>query len=438
MSTHIIQIGKYKFICGLFWQSLSRPRELGKEAADLARKIDCDLVVLRREYSTAQAGFAQSTAGPRQVLYSLAAAVASKLARDGANYDGENQPVHNWLAAFKLPDGLWAYFAVRDANFLPNGDFAGTREEVFERLHGDYGLGGWNLVIGDAELEDYGFHNFTERRIEDLLSDGKEGQLKVQPGWLVRPVSARVAPKSLAIGVGCAAAVLFACMGGWKYYQLSQARARAAEEAELVREIESRRHELAAIPHPWAHTPSPVSLAKACMEQMLHLTAGGWALTEYACSPQGIRYAWKRQDSTVDFLLAQVPGAAVDLNGENATYTQALALAPGGDETLHGYATLMPAIQSRLQLLDLNMRLSLQAAPGAKGGVRPANKPATAKSGAAGGTVRPDWVTYRYVINAISMSPVDVAAILSAPGIRLDKLTYRGTTWSMEGAIYAK
>ena len=73
MSVHITQIGKHKFICGLFWQSLSRPRELLKEAAELAKKIDSDLMILRRDQATAQAGFAHTRDGARRNYYSLGA-----------------------------------------------------------------------------------------------------------------------------------------------------------------------------------------------------------------------------------------------------------------------------------------------------------------------------------------------------------------------------
>src|SRR5687768_9872945 len=125
MALHITQIDKHKFVCGLFWQALSRPRELVKEAKDLARKIDSDLMVLRIDHTAAQAGFAHSRDGIRKGAYSLAAVISKTLAVEGAYYDGERQPVHNWLGAFKLGDGKWAYFAVRDASFLPNGDFAG-------------------------------------------------------------------------------------------------------------------------------------------------------------------------------------------------------------------------------------------------------------------------------------------------------------------------
>jgi hypothetical protein len=354
MSNPIIGIGRHKFICGLFWQSLSRPRELAREAADLARKIDCDLVVLRREYSIAQAGFAHSGAGARQAVHSLAVAVASRLARDGAHYDGENQPVHNWLAAFRLPDGNWAYFAVRDANFLPNGDFAGTRDEVFERLHGDYGLGGWNLVIGDAELEHYGFHNFRERSIEEVLGMSTSGQVKVDRAWLLRPAVARIAPRTVAAVAGLCAVLALGAAFGWRHYQQRQQALRLAAEAELLRQRDLSRPTVAPAPHPWVHSAAPSSVARACVAGLGHLTPGGWALAEYSCGAPEQRYSWTRQESTVDLLLAQVPDAQVDIGGDSATLARPFAAAPGTDEALLPRQQLVAAIQSRLQLMNLS------------------------------------------------------------------------------------
>ncbi|MYM99007.1 type 4b pilus protein PilO2 [Duganella vulcania] len=428
MSGTIVQLGRHKFICGLFWQSLSRPRELAREAADLARKIDCDLAVLRREYATAQAGFAHSGAGPRQTLYSLAAAVAGRLARDGAHYDGENQPVHNWLAAFRLPDGNWAYFAVRDANFLPNGDFAGTREEVFERLHGDYGLGGWNLVIGDAELEHYGFHNFRERRIEDVLGEPGGGQIKINRAWRLRPTATRMSPR-MAAGVAAACALLVLGAGlGWRQYHARQQALRLAEEAELLRQVELRRPKVAAAPHPWTYSAAPTSVARACIDGLMQLTPGGWALTEYSCGAPEQRYTWTRKESTVDFLLAQVPGAQVDIGGDTATLARPFAPGAGVDEALLPQQQLVAGIQSRLQLMHLNLHLALMEAPAP---ATPAGVPGPA-------IAPPDWHAYRYVIGPVGVSPLEVAAMLDMPGVRLERLRYRAGIWSLEGVIYAK
>lgn len=426
MSSHLIQFGKYRFVCGLFWQSLSRPRELRKEAAELAKKVGCDMVVLRQEYSTAQAGLLHSGgAASRAGQYSLAAAVASKLARDGASYDGENQPVHNWLAAFRLPDEQWVYFAVRDANFLPNGDFLGSKEEVFERLHGDYGLGGWNMVIGDAELEDYGFHNFAEKKIEELLGLNGKGKMRVEAGWMLRPVQTRLLRKTQLAIVGGIAFVVLASLFGWTQYQARLASAQAAEQAELQRQAAQRRAALAAPPQPWVHAPSALSVAQACVQHLQHQTAGGWMLSEYGCGPGQVRYAWTRQDATVDLLLAHMPAATIDIGGDLATYVLPLSLPARGEETLIAAEKLLPALQSRLQLIGVSLKLSFVPPP-------------PPSPDGANGTLAPDWRTYAYSIGSGAMPPLEVAAVLGAPGVQLDKLSYRAGSWFLEGVIHAK
>ena len=44
-TTHIVQIGRQRYVCGLFWQSLSRRHELAREGIELAKKLNFDLIV---------------------------------------------------------------------------------------------------------------------------------------------------------------------------------------------------------------------------------------------------------------------------------------------------------------------------------------------------------------------------------------------------------
>jgi hypothetical protein len=423
MAVHIVEIGKHKFVCGLFWQSLSRPRELQKEAIDLAKRIDCDLLVLRRDHTTAQAGFAQVKDGVKK-MSSLAAAVSKTIAMEGAYYDGEKQPAHNWLAAFKLPDGKWAYFAVRDANFLPNGDFAGTKEEVLERLHGDYGLGGWNIVIGDAELESEGFHNFNAKRIEDVLPRKSNGQLRIHRWWALQPVKSSI---SLPVVAAAGVAIVAVAVGGvtyWHSYQKKkeeEARDRAIEEA---RRKMAGKAPLSTLPHPWASKPMPLAFVQACLGQFGHLTAGGWMLEEYGCDSAQATYTWSRQGSSVAFLVEQVPGAIIDLSGDKATFSTPLKIAPGSDEVLMEQRPAIEPLISRLQLLNVQTKLGIAPLP-----VNPDpnnNQP------------QPDWKTYTLNLDIGSMPPMEIATILNRPGVRIDKMLYRGGTWAIEGVVYAK
>lgn len=429
MAIHITQIGKQKFVCGLFWQSLSRPRELKKEAKDLAKRINSDLMVLLRNHATAQAGFAHTKEGARRMTYSLAAAVSSRLREEGGYYDGRIQPVHDWLGAFKLPDGLWAYFAVRDANFLPNGDFAGTKEEVLDRLHGDYGLGGWNMVIGDAELEEHGFHNFSPRRIEELVPRNKNGQVKVQRWWALHSVDTAISGRMIAVSAVCAALLVIAGAVAWQMYQ----KKREAEDRE--RSIEAARKKMfggaaAAPARPWPGKPAPLAMTRACVDNFAHIRAGGWQLDTYECADGQARFAWLRGESTVDFLLAQVPQATVDLTGEKASHQVPLNLGPGKDEALLTEKELIEPLLSRLQLLKLAPKVAKAGTPA---------PPATSIPGLANANAAPpEWQTYSITLTTGGLSPLDVASLLDRPGVRLEKIAYKGGKWSIEGVMYAK
>jgi hypothetical protein len=387
-------------------------------------------MVLRKDHATAQAGFAQSRDGARRMTYSLGAAVSKTLALEGANYDGQKQPAHNWLGAFKLPDGMWAYFAVRDANFLPNGDFAGTKAEVLDRLHGDYGLGGWNVVIGDAELEEYGFHNFNAKRIEDLIPHQKNGQIRIHRWWALRPVKSKIGWLPI---VAISAFAILLAGGGYVYWK--QVQHKKAEE-QRMRDIEAARQKMlgkavSTLPHPWLSMPAPQSIAQACLQKFTHIAPGGWLLDDYLCSAGSVSYAWSRQDSSIDFLLAQAPKANVDLTGNKASLTEPLQLAAGGDDALLDQKNLLEPLVSRLQLMHISPRIVKVPPPAPPPqSVMPGSQPPEA--------AKPDWQTFSFSMNTGGLPLTDAAIILSRPGIRLNKLSYHDGEWSIEGVMYAK
>lgn len=420
MGIYITQIEKYKFVCGLFWQSLSRPRELTREAAELAKKINSDLMIVRTDHSTAQAGFAHTSEGARRGMFSLGAIVSKTVAIEGAYYEGEKQRVHNWLAALKLPDGKWAYFAVRDANFLPNGDFAGTKEEVLDRLHGDYGLGGWNVVIGDPELADYGFHNFEARSVESLIPHRKDGSIRVHRWWALQQLHAKRSYRPIAAAAGVTVAVAVAGAAYWKHYQRKQ------EEQRLDRVIAAERQKMSSQaappppPPPWSGKPAPRLVAQVCADRLAYLTPGGWHLDSYVCTGEQVSYMWSRQSSTVAFLLAQVPGAKIDLSGENAIYSEMLDLKREGAEALLKPKELVEPIISQLQLMGIKPRITSMA-----------QKPVERMP-------LPEWQAYAFHVSTRGFPPVTVAAVLDKPGVRIDKLAYRDGEWSIEGVMYVK
>jgi len=420
MTLHITNLDKHRYVCGLFWQSLSKPRELEREAIDLGRKIDADLMVVRMDHTTAQAGFAQTRDGARRGMYSLAAVVSRTMASEGAFYDGEQQPVHNWLGAFRLPDGQWVYFAVRDANFLPNGDFAGSKEEVLERLQSDYALGGWNVVVGDEELRAFGFHNFQVREVRSFIPQRADGSLRVQRRAALRRVGGRLSRMHL-VAAGVAA---LAVAGGyaWMLYQRDVAERERELAMQQVRERILR--EAPPVARPWDMRPVPPALVRACMQEFRHPTAGGWQLESYTCTQQQQAYAWRRGDSSVAMLRERVPEVEVDPSGERASYVRPLQLPPGPAEDLLDRRRALEPVLSHMQMMGVPIQVTVAPQPIAQGSQQQPPPPS--------------WRGYRFTLQNAGVEPWEIARILDRPGVRVDRVVYQGSHWTMEGMIYAE
>jgi hypothetical protein len=212
----------------------------------------------------------------------------------------------------------------------------------------------------------------------------------------------------------------------WQQYQMKK----DAEERERALEA-ARQRMLSNTPapvYPWDGQPAPLAAARACLEKFTLMSPGGWQLDEYVCSGNGALYTWSRNESTVEFLLDQVPSAAVDLAGQKASYSVPLKLAPRKAESLLDQKALMTPLLSRLQLLNLAPRFAPVQTPPSESGPHQGGQDAP----------RPNWQAYSFAVNASALPPTEIAALLNKPGIRLDKIAYRGGAWSLEGVIYAK
>lgn len=428
MPTHVVQIGRHRFVCGLFWQSLSRPRELHKEAVELGRRLKFDLMVLRKDSGSAQAGYANTAEGVRPGMASLAAAVARTVVAEGAHIDGRQQRAPNWLAALELPDGHWAYFAVRDDNFLPTGDFAGKKEDVIDRLSSDYALGGWNVVFGAESLRGLGFHNFHARTLEQFLPRGRGGAVRSHGALELESLNARRQRIVLAT-----AAVAGLTALGVGYVLLDQHR-RAESQRAMAAAMERARNAAAPVgpppPHPWPAQALPADFARECTARFEHLAPGGWELDSYECTLASATHAWKRGHSIVAHLLELVPEATVALDGNSAKRAEPLnAKASGQDEKLLPSKEALSTVASALQALGLRPQFTH---------VPPPAPPKTRAPGSPPPPGPPDWQTYKLSVRTNGLPPVPVASTLDLPGVRLTKASFNGEDWSIEGVIYAK
>lgn len=428
MAAVIIESRRRKYVCGLFWQSLSQPRELKAEAVELARRLNFDLLVLRKDLGVAQAGFASTREGAHKGMLSLGALVASTIAVKGFQLDGRQQPAGSWLGAFRLDGERWAYFAVRDESFLPSGDFAGTRAEVLERLYADYGLGGWNAVFGDPELAEHGFHHFNPARLDEILPQSQGRRLWLASAWELVPVERSRRQMLVAGGAGVLAVAIGASIV-WH-------RQRAAEER-LAREraLQTAQQRLAAEqasqvpPPPWLDRPTPSDLARACIERLDKLSPGGWRLDEYTCSETQRSYAWSRADSNVAYLLEHAPAATVELGAEKARLAEPLSVKAAPNEEALPATRLLPDLAARIQKLGLRVAVKAPATPApppSLPGVRQLAPPA------------PDWRAYAFSLQSQGLPLAELAAALSQPAVRVKTMTYRQGEWFVEGVAYAK
>ncbi|KKB62711.1 pilO family protein [Robbsia andropogonis] len=437
MAIQIVQIQRQRFVCGLFWQSLSRRHELRKEAVELAQKLSFDLMVLRLDRGVAAVGFANGGAGIQSGLPSLGVIVSKTIAQEGAFYEGRQQPAASWLGAFKLPDGRWAYFAVRDGTFLPNGEMVGTAEDVFDRLTSDYGLGGWNVVIGDGEIESLGFHNFYPRTIDDVLGR-RRGRVSVPSNARLRLVKRRLSPLMLALIVGALACVVVGVLLWMQHVkrerELAQARAFAAARMRIAQGQ-------ADPGQPWLSQPRPARFAQACFAAYGNVAPGGWALDRFDCQGTAYTYVWSRGEANIALLLQTVPQAQLDLTGEKATFSGALPFARSIEGASAGVALdteLLEAKQVTARLLSRFQTLGLQLALTPEV-VRqsPPVLPAVAARGP-GMTAPPPWHRWTWHVALDGMSPTTFATLLVEPGVRIEKLTYRAAMWTADGVLYAK
>lgn len=420
-TTHVVQIGRQRYVCGLFWQSLSRRHELQREGVELATKLNFDLMVLRIDRGVAAAGFASSSEGAQARLPSLGVIVSKSVAQQGAYYEGRQQPAPNWLGAFRMPDDRWVYFAVRDGVFLPSGDSVGTREAVLERLTSDYGMGGWNVVIGDPEIDKLGFPNFFPRRIEDMLWQ-RHGRTST-PNWArLRPVKPRVSPRAAALIALVVAGLTLGLIEFVSHHNQFLAAERARDFAlERARLAMLAAHARGEEPHPWRMAATSPQFARSCIDAFALLAPGGWSLERYVCDRNRASYIWQRNGSTAAMLLTMVPRAQLDATGSHASYSQPLVTTGGPDDALLPTRQIDAQIMSRFQLLELAVTLT------------PVDPAAARDAGKASA-----WHEMRLHADFGGLSPVALADYLNEPGVRLDKLTYEAGKWSAEGIVYAK
>src|SRR5260363_373854 len=128
----VLRVNGKPFVCGLFWQPLTRPRAYMKEAREIGKRESMEFVAIRRS-TIIQAGFVSKHQGALKGMVSMAAALACLLGP-------------SWLFVFLLDEGHYVLAAVNDRAIVPGCDRTADHAAVRAKLNEVYGLFAWEKL----------------------------------------------------------------------------------------------------------------------------------------------------------------------------------------------------------------------------------------------------------------------------------------------------
>ncbi|MEB0222090.1 type 4b pilus protein PilO2 [Pseudomonas sp. AB12(2023)] len=437
LSATIVTINGQKFVSGLLWQSLARPRSYMKEAKEFGKSEGLDIVAIRDTAEVKQAGFVSKADGAYKGMYSLAASLAGQLG-------------DTWIGVFKLTDDQYAIVAVVSGAIVPGADKIGDLASVEKHLRRLWSRGTdfKNNVYAPAEM---GFGG-QELNIEELLIPSK-----LKKEYRLRPLTFGLTKKEL-IGGGCLV-VLAVCLlsSGWQWhvrsqYALQQAKIQAAKiELQRLSDLnaKTRVEQVApALKHPWASRSGVGDFVSACLNtaNKMPLALGGWIAMSANCKSDIYAITYVRQGaSTVSQVITAAKSffelaPAFTNGGDIASLNKPLEMNLAGDEELTDLDTLLAVFNSHFQQLLIKPELVevpykappvAPALPGSDGNTtKPLPPPA------------PDWIEFSFKV--VSHIPPEIL-VQGLPGrgvrineIDIDRSEAAQLTWTIYGAIYAK
>jgi hypothetical protein len=422
VSLYILEHANSKFVSGLFWQVLSRPREAKAEAKELGESMNFDFLLIRSAGSVMQAGFCARSDGATEGMTSIAALFSRAI-------ESDNPPL-NWIAVVALPNGDFAYSAVRDGAFLPDGDFAGSKEEVINRMTSDYGLGDWELVVCP---EDFGFPNSQEKSFEDFLAMDSKGRYKAVPSTVIEPVKRQIPWKQISIVVGTILVLGVGGMAGLSYYEKLQTERQEAMVAEQKARMEAEAQAKARATPPWATLPDPMKMLASCEEEIFQLPImpAGWDFEGALCNREGkVKAGFKRiENAGTIFDIKNEFGnkVRIDWGGDAAIHEYEIKFALAKNDQLLKADEVVEKLVGTAQSLDLKVAVKDAAKAGPIPGQAPPNMTGPVKFG------------LLYFEAKSNIKPSMYERVFSLPGIRPVnvKVTPSGE-WTVEGEIYVE
>ena len=425
-SAETITVNGKRFVAGLYWQTLQRPRAYLAEAREIGRRERMDIVAIRRG-RVLQAGFATQKTIGNGGAYSFAAALGGVFGDD-------------WIAVFELDSSTYAIAAAKNGAIIPGCDAVGSRSEIDEILRTNYNLHQFARVICPR---DFGFGAEEELQLADVLQPSK-----LKKEYRLRPLSKGVR-REIVVG-GLALLLLVGAAVGFVLYKEHKkeeeriaAAAAAAAEAQRLADLEKASGTKVApiaLTHPWAMQPIATEFIAACVATLhdLPLSLGGWLFDSASCTDASVQAVFRREPgATVNGFLSRAlelnyQGATVDDAGEQANVAVPFVpVKPGGDDALLPHALVADAVRSVLQSRQVTYSVVLKPPP--------APPPPLPGEEAPPPPPAPDWKTST-LTSTSNVTPVDMlGGIERLPGLRVLTIAVRRDVstleWSLTGEI---
>lgn len=450
----VVDIAGKKFVSGLFWQPLTKPRAYKKEAQEIGKREGMDIVTIRRS-TIMQAGFAPKGHGAIKGMYSLSAALAGKLG-------------NSWIGVFAVDADRYAFVAVDDGAIVPGCDVIGDHDDIKRRLNYHYSGSNWGSVYAPPSFDFGG----EEANVADLLADSSFS-VKEWRDFRLQPLKFGLTTREIASYAAAIGAVVIAGTGALQYQEYMARKDREAKiRAERIRIAELERVKantktakvVQTLEHPWVKMSSVEDFLKGCGAAIdgVPLSLGGWLVEVATCDGVKMTTRYKRKDTaTSNALLAEAQGRfdgppifAVDY--ESATLTTGVKILYGGDDVLSPVDVAMPAATSVFQGLGIQPKFVEKAVMVS----RPVKLPGQAQAVEQEAPPMPDWKTYTFSFETDVAPSVLFASgafatderipVRATPtprawtGMRLTKVEAAlkpetaKLTWTVAGELYAK
>lgn len=423
MSLHIFESNKQKFVTGLFWQAIANPKNLKAEVKAISAKLEQDLFATRNS-GVMQVGLCSTTDGAEKGAISLASVVSDALEKRSAP--------RSWMCAFILPSGDYAYVASRDGAFLPDGDIAGPRQLVINKMQEDNSVGSWDKVYAPM---DFGFPGAEEIKMEDLLPS-KKGKYNIGSKYRIKVIDQSVSKLYIVAGV----AVMVALAVGYKVYikyteEKEVADIQAKATAMALKQAEEMKAKFGSTtipppPHPWLSMPDALLSTSSCTSALKGRTfnPGAWLLIEYTCDGAHLNYKWERNLTPISYLYHDIPEAVVDIDGTHATLIEPFNLSfDKNDEKLSSLTYGVFDLISTAQALNIDLKVTEMIVPA----VVPVEGQPPAPP--------PEWKTYSYSFSS-AQKPDMLVSALNRPGFRVSSVSYKpfnsAAAWSVNGLYF--